>query len=159
TITSLNRAGQRLLSYGESEVAGRLPYVALHDVRELDARACELERELGEPVGAGLPALLVRVQRGLPDEREWHWLRQDGAHVPVRLTVLPQPDPAQGFLVIGRDLSEQRRVDEYIRFLALHDALTGLPNRSELNERAEAQILQARRHHQRVALLLIDLDH
>jgi len=157
-IRAVNRAAERLLWYSAGEMVGKLPYIALHDARELDERARALSIELGEPVLAGLDALLAKPRLGLADENDWTWLRKGGSRVPVRLSVLPLAAPADGFFVIGRDLSEQRRVDEYIRYLALHDALTGLPNRSELQERAEALLLQARREGTHAALLLIDLD-
>jgi diguanylate cyclase (GGDEF)-like protein len=41
---------------------------------------------------------------------------------------------------------------------ALHDTLTGLPNRSLFHDRAQQAILAARRHHRGVAVLLLDLD-
>jgi diguanylate cyclase (GGDEF)-like protein len=44
------------------------------------------------------------------------------------------------------------------RDLALHDALTGLPNRSLLQDRVEQALAQARRHGTQTALLLLDLD-
>jgi len=47
----------------------------------------------------------------------------------------------------------------YIRHMAQHDALTGLPNRAELHERSEALLAEARRRGTGVALLLLDLDH
>lgn len=157
-IRAVNRAAERLLWYSAAELVGLLPYVALHDSRELDERARVLAAELGEPVEPGLQALLAKPRLGLADENDWTWLRKGGSRVPVRLSVLPLAAPAEGYFVIGRDLSEQRRVDEYIRYLALHDALTGLPNRAELQERAESLLLQARREGRRAALLLIDLD-
>ncbi len=58
-----------------------------------------------------------------------------------------------------QDQTERRRVDEYIRHLAQHDALTGLLNRAALHGRTEAVLDDARRHGGRVALLLLDLDH
>ena len=58
-----------------------------------------------------------------------------------------------------QDQTERRRVDEYIRHLAQHDALTGLLNRAALHSRTEAVLDDARRHGERVALLLLDLDH
>ena len=45
-----------------------------------------------------------------------------------------------------------------IRSLALHDALTDLPNRSFLEDHIELALSQAQRHKQQVALLFIDLD-
>ena len=45
-----------------------------------------------------------------------------------------------------------------IATMALHDALTGLPNRVLFNERAKLAMAQARRHKKRVALIFIDVD-
>ncbi|MHB1785036.1 MAG: EAL domain-containing protein [Acidimicrobiales bacterium] len=48
---------------------------------------------------------------------------------------------------------------DQVRHQALHDPLTGLPNRSLLNDRAERALVEAARDHDRVALAFIDLDH
>jgi diguanylate cyclase (GGDEF)-like protein len=47
---------------------------------------------------------------------------------------------------------------ERIRFLALHDPLTGLPNRSLLNEHLGRNLRRAHREGQQFALMFIDLD-
>ncbi|KWR91933.1 bifunctional diguanylate cyclase/phosphodiesterase [Cupriavidus sp. IDO] len=163
-ITGINRAGRTMLWYTEAELLGRA-YESLHVPDELAAHAQALTRELDEPVLPGLPALVAKAKLGLTDEREWTWLRKGGSRMPVQLALSAVPDadharPAGGgFQAIAYDLTERRRVDEYIRHLALHDPLTGLPNRAELTERSEALLLHARRHGERVALLLLDLDH
>ena len=51
-----------------------------------------------------------------------------------------------------------RLANEQLRILALHDQLTGLPNRNSLNERLGAALARAARSHEPVALLFIDLD-
>jgi diguanylate cyclase (GGDEF)-like protein/PAS domain S-box-containing protein len=56
------------------------------------------------------------------------------------------------------DITERMEQEEKIRHLAHHDALTGLPNRLLFDERLSMSLEQAARHHQRVALLYIDLD-
>ncbi len=56
-------------------------------------------------------------------------------------------------------MEEQRRADEQrIHQLAFHDQLTGLPNRSALLDRLQHAIAANHRHHQRSALMFIDLD-
>jgi len=58
-----------------------------------------------------------------------------------------------------QDVSERRRADEQIRFLAYHDGLTGLGNRRLFTERMELAIAQARRRSLGVGVLFLDLDH
>ena len=48
---------------------------------------------------------------------------------------------------------------EHNRYLALHDELTGLPNRRLFQDRIDKALERARRNRSRAALLLIDLDH
>ena len=168
-ITGINAAGQRMLWYSSTELVGHMPMTGLHVATELADHARALSAELGAPVPPGLPALLAKPRLGLTDEREWTWVRKGGSRMPVRLAVSALPAPASpvsssavpptGYQAIGHDLTERLRVDEYIRHLALHDPLTGLPNRAELSERAQALLLHARTRGERVALLLLDLDH
>jgi diguanylate cyclase (GGDEF)-like protein/PAS domain S-box-containing protein len=58
-----------------------------------------------------------------------------------------------------RDVSERKKADAQIRYLALHDALTGLANRTMFYERLSGEMAHARRKGGKVALLVIDLDH
>ncbi|MGH9244981.1 MAG: sensor domain-containing protein [Acidimicrobiales bacterium] len=54
---------------------------------------------------------------------------------------------------------ERRRVADEMRHLALHDALTGLPNRALMMERLKVAVRRLRRRPGAAALLFIDLDH
>lgn len=62
------------------------------------------------------------------------------------------------YVVLLRDVSERRAQEELLEYLALHDTLTGLPNRALLMDRVEQAIARAERDGNRVALLLLDLD-
>ncbi|WP_020206404.1 bifunctional diguanylate cyclase/phosphodiesterase, partial [Cupriavidus sp. WS] len=122
----------------------------------------------GEPVAAGLPAVTGKARLGLADEQEWTYVRKGGSRLPVQLTLTalpgaPAPGPGAaldggGYLAIAHDLTERKRADEYIRHLAHHDALTGLPNRAQLHARTELVLQRALRKGERIALLLLDLD-
>jgi len=57
-----------------------------------------------------------------------------------------------------RALREAKQAEERIRFLALNDALTGLPNRVLLLERLDQAMRQCQRSEKKLALLFIDLD-
>jgi len=62
------------------------------------------------------------------------------------------------YIGIFSDISEQKAAEERIRYLAHHDFLTGLPNRSALQDRLEVLIAHARRVKKQVAVLFVDLD-
>jgi len=57
-----------------------------------------------------------------------------------------------------QDVTERRRAEEQIRFLAHHDSLTGLGNRRLFSERLEIGIVQARRRSRRLGIFFLDLD-
>ena len=60
---------------------------------------------------------------------------------------------------LRREIDERRRVQQQLVYDALHDELTGLPNRTLIMERIELAIRQAKRNTcYRYALLFIDLD-
>ncbi|WP_158748729.1 sensor domain-containing diguanylate cyclase [Acidobacterium sp. S8] len=61
--------------------------------------------------------------------------------------------------VTSRDVTEHRRRSDHIHYLAHHDHLTGLANRMLLHERLRQAVLRAQNHGQKVAVLLIDIDH
>jgi diguanylate cyclase (GGDEF)-like protein len=55
-------------------------------------------------------------------------------------------------------VSRLRESEERMRFMAQHDALTGLPNRYSLQERLSLAIEVSRRNRKRLAVMLVDLD-
>jgi len=59
---------------------------------------------------------------------------------------------------LQKDLAELVQKEARVRHLAYHDELTGLPNRSLLQDRFLQVMSQAERHHKPLALLLLDLD-
>ncbi len=58
-----------------------------------------------------------------------------------------------------QDITERRRAEEQIRFLAYSDSLTGLSNRTAFKTRLRAEIQRAKRTDTVVAILFLDLDH
>ena len=58
-----------------------------------------------------------------------------------------------------QDVTDRRRTEQQIRFLAYHDALTGLGNRDLFSERLELALSRARRNDACVGVLFLDLDH
>ncbi|MFC5571382.1 EAL domain-containing protein [Lysobacter yangpyeongensis] len=59
--------------------------------------------------------------------------------------------------VLG-DITDQKRAEQELRYLANYDTLTSLPNRTLLSERLSRAIVRARRQGKRIAVLFLDLD-
>ncbi len=86
-------------------------------------------------------------------------LARDGSIIPVELILrfidfAGKPHHA----IAVRDLRARKQAEQHIRFLAHHDALTGLPNRSSFYRKLDQDIEAALGTGQRVAVLCLDLD-
>jgi diguanylate cyclase (GGDEF)-like protein len=86
--------------------------------------------------------------------------RPDGTSVRVACTVSPIAKNGQraGAVIMLRDVTRQRALEHDLRHQALHDALTGLPNRVLLHEHIAAAADPDRPDQSGAGLLLIDLD-
>lgn len=91
---------------------------------------------------------------------ELRFRRKDGSVVWATttanlLTLRNGEEVVDGTLI---DVTERKRAVEQMEFLAYHDALTGLPNRSLFLDRLAIQLLQAKRDAQPVAVMFMDID-
>lgn len=159
-IQSINPAGERLLGYARQELVGVATPELLHLDTEMHQRSAQLTAEKGVPV-RGFEVFVVPVHEGGVDEREWTYVRKDGTHVPVNLAVNALRDAhgdIHGYIGFAYDITERRRTEAYVRRLAHHDTLTGLPNRLLLTERFERSVERSKRSGLRTALIMLDLD-
>lgn len=62
------------------------------------------------------------------------------------------------YVAVFSDFTARKAVEEQMRFMALHDGLTGLPNRSLLMQRLAYAIPHAQRNRKKLAVLFLDLD-
>ncbi|MBT9330234.1 bifunctional diguanylate cyclase/phosphodiesterase [Paracidobacterium acidisoli] len=161
TIASVNKATETMLGFSARELIGMKSMTDLHDPQEIAHQALQFSREFRENLQPGFDVLSFRARKGNCDQREWTYIRRDGSRLPVSLSVTALRDPSgrlRGFLGIASDITEQKRAEERLRHMALHDVLTGLPNRALLREQARFAIDSAQRNRRQVALALIDLD-
>jgi len=91
---------------------------------------------------------------------QWRLCHADGSWRDIETLVTNlTADPAVGGLVLNsRDVTERRRLEERLRFLAFQDPLTGLANRTLLRERLDQALARAARSQHPITLLYLDLD-
>lgn len=138
----VNPAYLKLFGYEHSEELLGKNWDALYSVEETTRFQCEI-----------FPIL----------KRESAWrgkaiaLRRDGSTFVQGISLSLADD--ETLIVVCRDISELQRAQAQIAHNALHDSLTGLPNRVLLSERLELAINKAHRHdHYHYAVLFLDLD-
>jgi len=64
-----------------------------------------------------------------------------------------------GVMGISQDITDRKRSEEQLAYMATHDLLTGLANRDLLNDRLRVSLARAERSRRRLAVMLLDLDH
>lgn len=102
--------------------------------------------ETGEATIIGRPVELSAVTR-------------DGGELPVEITVwATQLGEAWRFNAFVRDISERARFEAELTRQALHDALTGLPNRTLFLDRLDHALARSTRAGSDVTVLFLDLD-
>jgi diguanylate cyclase (GGDEF)-like protein/PAS domain S-box-containing protein len=85
----------------------------------------------------------------------------DGTRLPVELAltrVQVSDDMTSVIYAFLRDISERRRGEEQLTFMAYHDPLTGLANRTLAKQQLDHALARARRYGGAAALMFLDLD-
>ena len=102
---------------------------------------------------------LEAARAGGGDRLEGLARRQDGSAFPVELSLRPTVVEDQRLLIaIVRDITAAKAQERRLRHQAVHDSLTGLPNRLLLKDRLSQALRSAARAGEPLALLLLDLD-
>jgi len=140
-------------------------------ILDVNHRACELygfSRQ--EMIGMSLEKISKNVRRGklrikkILQEKIFHnfetvHFRKDGSEMLLEINaalITYKKQPA--ILSINRDITSRKLMEAAIHRMAYQDSLTGLPNRSLLQDRLVQALKQAKRHRQKVTLLFLDLD-
>ncbi|GAB4012187.1 EAL domain-containing protein [Nocardioides ultimimeridianus] len=117
---------------------------------------------IGHAHGGGPELLADSLATRAGTERERDYRRSDGTMVPVAegITQLVGPDGSvTGYLAAAYDITKHRQAQSAVLFMASHDALTNLPNRSMLVRHLVGAIDRSRSEDTLAALVLLDLDH
>ncbi len=148
SVASANRASYDMLGYEPSELLG-CPVSMLRQAEPDTARDSQFGTETGSHDGAA------------PLEKERTWIRKNGSAFPTSEIAMHLHEGIDGSPVqlrVVMDITERKRAAAKIEHMALHDSLTGLPNRVLLQDRAGRALLRAQRNSGGFALMLLDLD-
>jgi diguanylate cyclase (GGDEF)-like protein/PAS domain S-box-containing protein len=111
------------------------------------------------------PMCSAHFETVVADPSREHAIEVRGRHADGRgrwfelLTTNLLHEPAvQGVVTHIRDITDRRAAEQALEYRALHDPLTGLPNRALVVDRLSQTFASARRHGLRTAVLFIDLD-
>ncbi|GGN94348.1 putative bifunctional diguanylate cyclase/phosphodiesterase [Saccharibacillus kuerlensis] len=140
---STNTASSKLLDCGREELIG----VSHAEFLDSENRSAA-ERSL------------ALAKSGYPQRNETQIYSRSGRISTVSLTHIPirVRDRIVGIFGIGRDITENKRNEERIRYLAYHDVLTGLSNRAAFDEQLKAATEMAGLSNETFAVVMIDLD-
>jgi diguanylate cyclase (GGDEF)-like protein/PAS domain S-box-containing protein len=141
-ILSANAQACRLLGYGETELRS-------------------LGREgLTEPDDPRVAALVEEHRREGGARGELNMRCKDGSWVPVEVSSTTFRDRSGKLCasLIIRDITDRKRAEEHIEYLAYHDELTGIPNRAHFQRAFKQAITIHQRQGLKSALLVVDLD-
>ncbi|HEY4375377.1 MAG TPA: EAL domain-containing protein [Burkholderiales bacterium] len=145
---------EAMLGYGAEELQGTGFFwlVAEEDVEK--GRSAIRHLRAGQSC-----ALELRLKHRSPEQGYRHFeltlASLTGASPEWQLARLPGQ---YGIYGVARDITEKKVAYDRLAFQALHDALTGLPNRTLFVDRLELAITQAKRSRQPFAVIFVDLD-
>jgi diguanylate cyclase (GGDEF)-like protein/PAS domain S-box-containing protein len=161
TILAMNSAAEQLTRYRKRDLVAQHSLVLLHDPVEMSQHAVKMAHELKEPVPAGFQSLTARCSRGTEDEYEWTYVQKGGTRVMVsqRVIQLRSSDGvSSGYLAMAFDITERKTLAESLAHMAHHDQLTGLPNRTLLDERLSHAMQRSDRFGRSVAIYMVNVD-
>jgi len=138
-VKSCNEATSLLLGYSEADLVGK-PLLSFID--EAHRSAFDLGSSATEA-------------------RETVLHTASGQTIPVSMansTIASQDPQFMGNIYVARNITERKRAERRIRYLARYDTLTKMPNRMQFQHLLQQSIARSRRNQRSLALLYLDLD-
>ena len=142
----LNKAGEAMIGFSEQELLGKND----HDVFP-GAQADFFAAKDRETLDTGRLVFIEEEPIRTKDGTERILQTK-------KLPILDRNGNIQYLLGISEDITERKKAEERLAYLAQYDSLTGLPNRSLFRDRLLQAIGRAKRNERMLALMFLDLD-
>ncbi|MDD3354199.1 EAL domain-containing protein [Zoogloea sp.] len=145
-ILSVNKAFSEVTGYNVADAIGRTPRMLIHSGKHDASFYADMWQDI-QAHG---------FWQGEVTDR-----RKDGSLYPAALSISAVRDHngrISHYVAVFSDITERKATEARIAFLAQHDPLTGLPNRTLLHDRLDQALATAARMHGRIALMFLDLD-
>lgn len=144
-----NRSAQRIMGYSKEEAVGKSVHQWLAPFRFRGQAAAGLH--VFAASGAG---------HAIGRTQELTAIRKDGLEIPVELALASMQIDGEWCAVgILRDISVRRETEQRLNWLARHDAVTALPNRTVFVDELQHAIARSQRTEGHFAAYYLDLDH
>jgi diguanylate cyclase (GGDEF)-like protein/PAS domain S-box-containing protein len=145
-IISVNKAFTKITGYAPEEVLGRTPesLLSTEQAEKVRAEIAQSVQEHGH--WKGELQSRKKIGESYIEERSVSAVHDENGHI-------------VNFIVLFSDVTKQKEDEQRIQYLAHHDSLTGLANRSLFHQRCEDTLQRAERKNSKVAVMFIDLDH
>jgi diguanylate cyclase (GGDEF)-like protein/PAS domain S-box-containing protein len=145
TLRYISPSVERVLDHRPEDLVGKSAFDYVHP-ESIELVSASFAKAL--KISGVRPPMEFRVRAG---DGSWR-------HVEVICNNLFSDSDVQGMIVNARDITGRKRAEEQLRYQALHDLLTGLPNRRLFEDRLQQALRRTRRRPERqVAVLFMDL--
>lgn len=144
TIELYNSEAERILNLMAEDVIGK-KFHEIHKTLGIDHNRCD--------------GFLCKLQPKHSHSFSFERMSKDGKlFVQALINGIWDVKGSTGYVLILRDLTTIKLAEDTIRFMAYHDALTNLPNRSSFHERLTTEIARAKRNGSVMAIMILDLN-
>jgi len=148
TVKRWSPQAEAIFGWTAEEVLGRRP----GDLEFIHAESLEMVRAITRELAEGRAKRNRMLSRNVTRDGRVIWCQwYNSAHY-------EEGGSLTSILSLAEDVTARMDAEEQLRQAAVHDALTGLPNRNSLAARLEHAIVRVNRSGDRIALLFIDLD-
>ncbi|MDR6879222.1 EAL domain-containing protein [Bacillus sp. 3255] len=143
TFIRINQAAETMLGYSAADLIGQ-PFSRFVSQEQLDLTCKQLQQANG----------------GTSASFETTVSHKSGYRVDLQATAVPVDlqNGVHGYILICQDITERKRGDEQVRYMAYYDDMTGLPNRRLFRDQLNERLGMSKSMGFKVAVFYLDID-